>query len=189
MPHAPESLQKDLPELAPTPAWLRAPWPALLLICLAAIVIILSGFNPLGGADSAWTDLLLRLRSSMGMSPAPDRRIFLVALEDSDFSGASTTAAEYHLYAQIIRMLSDLRASVIALDVILVRGGPVEANEVQDAIRRSNQTVLAEALGEQEIMRSFPFSSPEFPGGLINIEADADGVHRRYKYGFATAQR
>src|SRR5258708_10204672 len=169
------------------PVWIREPWPILAAIGLVAIAFFVVG-NPLMRLERLWTDLLLRQRSQAHLAPKPDGRIFLVGLETKNLAGDSTVAAEYKTYAEIVNMLSDLRASVVALDFMMVRGRPEDAQEVLAAIRSSGRVVLAQARTPEMLARSFLFAPPgEFEEGRVNIAADSDGVHRRYAYGISEA--
>ncbi len=164
--------------------WIREPWPILAAVGLIAIAFFVFG-NPLARFERLYTDLLLRVRLAANLAPKPDGRIFLVGLESKDFVGASSTAAEYRTYAEIVNMLSDLRVAVVALDFMMARGGPDDAKEVLAAIRSSGRVVLAQAMTREMQVRSFLFAPPQFPEGRVNIAADSDGVHRRYSYGIA----
>src|SRR5258708_3200207 len=170
------------------PVWIREPWPILAVIGLVAIAFFAVG-DPLLRLERLWTDLLLRVRSQAHLAPKPDGRIFLVGLETKNLAGDSTVAAEYKTYAEIVNMLSDLRVSVVALDFMMVRGRPEDAQEVLAAIRSSGRVVLAQARTPEMLARSFLFAPPgEFEEGRVNIAADSDGVHRRYACGIAEAQ-
>jgi class 3 adenylate cyclase/CHASE2 domain-containing sensor protein len=169
------------------PVWIREPWPILAVIGLAAIAFFVAG-NPLVRLERLWTDLLLRVRSQAHLAPKPDSRIFLVGLETKNLGGDSTVAAEYKTYAEIVNMLSDLRVSVVALDFMMVRGRPEDAQEVMAAIRSSGRVVLAQARTPEMLAQSFLFAPREFEEGRVNISADSDGVHRRYAYGISEAQ-
>src|SRR6185295_2284741 len=149
---------------------------------LVALGFLVFG-NPLLRLERLFTDLLLRARSTAGLAPRPDDRIFLIGLESKDFVGASSTAAEYRMYAEIVSMLSDLRVSVVALDFMMARGGQEDAREIVGAIRSSGRVVLGQAMTPQMQVRSFLFAPKEFPDGRMNITGDSDGVHRRYSFG------
>ena len=67
------------------------------------------------------------------------------------------------------------------------RGSRESAQPILDAIERAKSrncsVVLAEFLsGPLELKRSFPFSERLRPAGLANVQADSDGVLRRYAF-------
>ena len=177
----PTELRAD-PQQDTIPVWIREPWPLLAAIGLVALGFLLFG-NPLLRLERLFTDQLLRIRSAAGLAPRPDDRIFLIGLESKDFVGASSTAAEYRMYAEIVTMLSELRVSVVALDFMMARGEHADAQEILAAIRSSGRVVLGQAMTPQMQVRSFLFAAKEFPDGRMNITADSDGVHRRYSFG------
>lgn len=167
----------------PVPHWLRGPWLVSTSIALLAIICLSLAASPLERFDRECADALLRLRFHWGFSPQPDENVFLIGLEKSDLEGLSTIEAEYRVYAEILQKASDLSAAVVAFDLIFARGGAAEAAPIMAAARSGRGAVFAEAdTGEREILRSFPFAPAEFPGGLVNISPDSDGVHRRYDY-------
>ncbi len=77
---------------------------------------------------------------------------------------------------------------MIVLDVIYARGTPDMAAPILAAVEKGSPVVFAEALrqpadgdGSARRLRSFPFRTWRAePAGLINIDVDADGVHRSY---------
>lgn len=170
------------------PVFLREPWPLALAIGIVAGVLIVLGASPFAGPDRLWGDYLLRKRLEFGLAPKPDERIFLIGLETTDLVGASSTAAEYNTYAEIVDIVSDLEVKVIAFDLMMARGTKDDAQQIIQSIRKSQNVVLAEAIERREILRSFLFAPPEFYSGLINIASDPDGVHRRYSFGVAAGR-
>ena len=170
---------------SPTPVWLREPWPVLLGIGVVAAILLIFDASPLTRFERLWTDFLLRLRFQMGAAGKPDSNIFLVGLEKNDLVGVSSVAAEYETYAEIIQIASDLKASVVTLDLVMARGDPVGAGPVIAAARRNGRVVLAEVIGGATPLRSFMFAPPEFPSGAIDVKDDPDGVFRHYHYGYS----
>src|SRR6202011_3596144 len=112
---------------SPTPVWLREPWPLLLGIAALAAALLLFDASPLTRFERLWTDFLLRLRFQTGATAKPDANVFLVGLENSDLVGTSSVAAEYGTYAEILLIASDLKVSVMALDLVMARGAANDA--------------------------------------------------------------
>jgi CHASE2 domain-containing sensor protein len=167
------------------PLWVRESWPISAGIALIACLLLGFGADPFRSLDRHWGDTLLRLRFQLGLEPKPDPRVFLVGVETNDLVGTSTAEAEYHTYADILDILTDLQVSAAGVDLIMMRGVEPDARRVRDSIRNNGHVVLAEMRSATMVARSFPFAGQEFPSGLISINSDADGVHRRYTYGVA----
>jgi adenylate cyclase len=166
------------------PVWLRSPWLPLLFVAGMAAILLLLQASPFAHLDQSWTDFLLRFRFRMQWAPKPDPRIFLIGMENADMMGTSSTAAEYRTYAEIIDMVSDLKASAIAFDLILARGTKADDEPIVTAARRSGRVVLADAVGSMRLP-VFLFAESAAPAGAINAEPDPDGVFRHYVYGYA----
>jgi adenylate cyclase len=167
-----------------TPVWLRSPWLLLAGIAALAAILLLLDASPFARFDQSWTDYLLRLRFRMAWAPKPDPRIFVIGMENPDMMGASTTAAEYRTYAEIIDMVSDLKASAIAFDLILARGDQADDAPIVKAARNSRRVILADAVGNMRLPASL-FADSGSPAGAINAEPDSDGVFRHYSYAYA----
>jgi adenylate cyclase len=172
--------------------WLRSPWPLLLAICvLAASWIVVAG-NPLEALEMRWFGQILRWRYEKNLAPPADPSIVHVDITQVDLRKAPTLELEYQNAANIIRQTTDLGAKVVAFDVVFGRGDQAMAAPILreiERVRGQNRTViLAEALmpspedGKEERIRSFPFGERMPPAGLINVQADRDGVLRRYDY-------
>lgn len=166
------------------PVWLRSPWLLLAGITGLAAVLLLLDASPFSGLDQLWTDSLLRFRFRMKWAPKPDPRIFVIGMENADMMGASSTAAEYRTYAEIIDMVSDLKASAIAFDLILARGDKADDAPIVKAARSSGRVILADAVGNMRLPASL-FAESGSPAGAINAEPDSDGVFRHYSYAYA----
>ena len=119
-----------------------------------------------------------------------DSRIVILGIDEADMADLHDLAAEYAAVAAAISQASDLGAAVIVLDTIYVRGTPEMAGPMLAAVKDGSPVVFAEALrgtpgstGETQRLRSFPFL-PEAarPFGLVNVNADADGVFRSYQH-------
>jgi len=143
--------------------------------------------SPLGYLDSCWLDLMLQWRYQTGLAPPVDSHIVQIDVGPEDLRPLSSLAAEYQNAAEIIREATVLGARAIALDVIFERGSSGDAQPILEAINAAatNNTavILAEALAPgspPRRERSFPFAARLLPAGLINVEADEDGVFRRY---------
>jgi adenylate cyclase len=172
--------------------WLRSPWPLLLAICGAAALWTFVAGNPFEGLEMRWFGQILRWRYERGMAPPADPSIVHVDVTQVDLRKTPTLELEYQSAANIIRQAFELGAKVIAFDVVFGRGNEAMAVPILKEIERGksqNKTViLAEALlpspedGKEERIRSFPFRERLLPAGLINVQADADGVLRRYDY-------
>ncbi len=159
----------------------------LLGIAAVAAVLLIFDASPLTRFERLWTDFLLRLRFQMGAAAKPDANVFLVGLENSDLVGASSVADEYSTYAEIIQMASDLKVSVVALDLVMARGNSNDAGPVIAAARKNGRVVLAEVIGGTTPLRSFMFPPAEFQSGAIDVKDDPDGVFRHYAYGFSSS--
>jgi class 3 adenylate cyclase/CHASE2 domain-containing sensor protein len=172
--------------------WLRSPWPLLLAICGTAAVWILVGGSPLEPLEMRWFGQILRWRYERGLAPPADPNIVHVDITRTDLEKLPTLELEYRNAANIIRQTTELGARVVAFDVVFARGDQALAEpilkEVERAKEESRTVLFAEALlpsienGKEERMRSFPFRERVLPAGLINVQADGDGVLRRYGY-------
>ncbi len=172
--------------------WLRSPWPILLVICGAAAVWTLVGGTPLEPLEMRWFDQVLRWRYERALAPPADPSIVHVDITRNDLEKLPTLELEYQNAANIIRQTAELGARVIAFDVVFGRGDQVMAEpilkEVEQAKSEGRTVLFAEALlpsaesGMDERIRSFPFRERVQPAGLINVQADGDGVLRRYEY-------
>jgi class 3 adenylate cyclase/CHASE2 domain-containing sensor protein len=172
--------------------WLRSPWPLLLAICgLAAIWVLVAG-SPIEPLEMRWFGQVLRWRYERGLAPAADPSIVHVDVTRQALEKLPTLELEYQNAANIIRQATELGARVIAFDVVFGRGDQAMAEPILKAVERArseNRSVIfAEALlpsadsGKEERIRSFPFRDRVMPAGLINVQADGDGVLRRYDY-------
>src|SRR5256714_3396555 len=172
--------------------WLRSPWPLLLGICTVAALWAFIAGDPFEGLEMRWFGQILRWLYGRGSTRPDDPSIVHVDITQADLRKTPTLESEYQNAANIIREASELGAKVIAFDVVFGRGDQAMADPILKEIERAktkNKTViLAEALlpspedGREERVRSFPFRDRLLPAGLINVQADADGVLRRYDY-------
>ena len=168
--------------------WWSKPWPLHLALCALAVAVILSFGNPLETQELQWFGQCLRWRFAAGLSPAVERSVVHLNIDQEDLKNLSSLESEYATAARVIREASALGASVIVFDIVFARANPQTAQPLLDAVADHKNVVLAEALnaapGEAEPsvhIRSFPFKDPApAPGGLINLSADADGVIRHY---------
>lgn len=172
--------------------WLRSPWPLLLAICgLAAGWILVAG-SPVEPLEMRWFGQVLRWRYERGLAPPADPSIVHVDVTRQALEKLPTLELEYQNAATIIRQATELGARVVAFDVVFGRGDQAMAEPILKEVERArgeNRTVIfAEALlpsaesGKEERTRSFPFRDRVMPAGLINVQADGDGVLRRYEY-------
>ena len=172
--------------------WLRSPWPLLLAICLVAAGWIMIAGNPLEALEMRWFGQILRWRYEKNLAPPADPSIVHIDITQVDLRKVPTLELEYQNAANIIRQTTDLGAKVVAFDVVFGRGDQAMAAPILQEIERvrgqSRKVLLAEALlpspedGKEERIRSFPFRERVLPAGLINVQADRDGVLRRYDY-------
>jgi adenylate cyclase len=172
--------------------WLRSPWPLLLGICGLAAIWILAAGSPLEPLEMRWFGQVLRWRYAKGLAPPADPSIVHVDVTRQALEKLPTLEMEYQNAAAIIRQATELGARVVAFDVVFGRGDPAMADPILKAVERArsdNRSVIfAEALlpsadnGKEERIRSFPFRDRVKPTGLINVQADNDGVLRRYDY-------
>jgi class 3 adenylate cyclase/CHASE2 domain-containing sensor protein len=172
--------------------WLRSPWPLLLAICgLAAIWIMVAG-SPVDSLEMRWFGQVLRWRYERDLAPPADPSIVHVDVTRQALEKLPTLELEYQNAATIIREAIELGARVVAFDVVFGRGDQVNAEpilkEIERARSENHSVIFAEALlpstenGKEERIRSFPFRDRVLPAGLINVQADGDGVLRRYEY-------
>ncbi|MCA1658449.1 MAG: adenylate/guanylate cyclase domain-containing protein, partial [Verrucomicrobiaceae bacterium] len=171
----------------------------LLAICLAAAGWIMVAGNPLETLEMRWFGQVLRWRYEKNLAPPADPSIVHVVITQVDLRKVPTLELEYQNAANIIRQTTELGAKVVAFDVVFGRGDQTMAAPIMreiERVRGQNRTViLAEALlpspddGKEERIRSFPFRERVLPAGLINVEADRDGVLRRYDYVHRTGSK
>lgn len=172
--------------------WLRSPWPLYLAFSLVAALWILVAGTPIETLEMRWFDQILRWRDEHGLAPPGLASIVNVDITRTDLERFPTLELEYQNAANIIRKTTELGARVVAFDVVFARGNQTMAEPILkevDRAREASRTVLfAEALlpsledGKEERIRSFPFRERVLPAGLINLQADGDGVFRRYEY-------
>ena len=169
--------------------WLAAPWPLGLALCAFALGWVLAFGDPLEGPEMRWLDRALRWRTAAGVAPASDPHVVHLDVNREDLEAMPTLESEYEIAARIIREASRRGAKVIVFDVIFARGTSAMAQGILDAIAEAKKqncaVVLAEAAlppihGQPQRARSFPFRERYAPAGLINVQADGDGVFRRY---------
>jgi class 3 adenylate cyclase/CHASE2 domain-containing sensor protein len=170
---------------------LRSPWPLLLVICGAVALWILVAGNPLEGLEMRWFGQVLRWRYDRGQAPPADPSIVHLDITQVDLRKVPTLEEEYQNAANIIRQAFELGAKVVAFDVVFGRGNEAMAEPILKEVERNRgqnrAIVFAEALlpssdAGEERARSFPFRERVLPAGLINVQADNDGVLRRYDY-------
>lgn len=148
--------------------------------------------SPLEPLEMRWFGQVLRWRYERGLSPPADPSIVHVDITRTDLETLPTLELEYRNAANIIRKTTELGARVVAFDVVFGRGDQpmVEPilKEIERARGKGRSVLFAEALlpspesGTEERIRSFPFRERVLPAGLINVQADGDGVLRRYQY-------
>ncbi|HEV2841125.1 MAG TPA: adenylate/guanylate cyclase domain-containing protein [Chthoniobacterales bacterium] len=181
-----------LPSPVGEQVWLRSPWPLFFAICgLAAVWTLVAG-SPLEPLEMRWFGQVLQWRYARGVAPPADPSIVHLDITRTDLEKLPTLELEYRNAATIIRQAAELGARVIAFDVVFGRGDQAMAEPILQEVERARgegRTVLfAEALlpsaesGREERIRSFPFRERVLPAGLINVQADGDGVLRRYEY-------
>jgi len=176
--------------------WLASPWPASLTICAVAVVWIMVFGDPLEGFEMRWLGETLRWRNAAGVTQPVDANIVHLDISQSDLDAMPSLESEYEKAAAIIGQAASLGAKVVVFDVIFARGTPGMAQPILTAAAAAaahNCTVvLAEAMlptpgGGVDRARSFPFRERYQPAGLINIQADDDGVSRHYAFVRQTA--
>ncbi|MDP9003554.1 MAG: adenylate/guanylate cyclase domain-containing protein, partial [Verrucomicrobiota bacterium] len=142
--------------------------------------------------EMRWFGQVLRWRYERGLAPAADPSIVHVDVTRQALEKLPTLELEYQNAATIVRQATELGARVIAFDVVFGRGDQAMAEpilkEVERARNENRSVIFAEALlpsadsGKEERIRSFPFRDRVRPAGLINVQADGDGVLRQYDY-------
>ena len=138
-----------------------------------------------------WFGQVLRWRYDRAQAPPADPSIVHVDITQVDLRKVPTLEQEYQNAANIIRQAFELGAKVVAFDVVFGRGNEAMADPILKQVERNKgqnrAIVFAEALlpssdAGEERARSFPFRERVLPAGLINVQADNDGVLRRYDY-------
>jgi class 3 adenylate cyclase/CHASE2 domain-containing sensor protein len=172
--------------------WLRSPWPLLLAICGLVAGWVLVARSPVEPLEMRWFGEVLRWRYEHGLAPPADPSIVHVDVTREALEKLPTLELEYQNAATIIRQATELGARVVAFDVVFGRGDQAMADPILKAVERakadSRSVIFAEALlpsadnGKEERIRSFPFRDRVTPAGLINVQADSDGVLRHYDY-------
>jgi CHASE2 domain-containing sensor protein len=144
--------------------------------------------HPVETLERRWFDQTLRWRAALGWTPPADPRIVIVGLDDTDLAALPSLEEEYCAAARLIRQVFELGAAAIVFDVIYMRGTATMAEPIREAIAKGAPVVLAEAMRQApgsekapERLRSFPFLPARVtPAGIVNIDVDADGIHRAY---------
>ena len=165
----------------------RSQWALTLTLCLSGALLLLFRGDPFEIHEIRWLDSVLRWRADIGLARQPDPHIVHLDLGIDDLDKLPDLAQEYQNAADIITEASDLGVSVIVFDIVFGRGSRDSAQPILDAIERAKSrncsVVLAEFLsGPLELKRSFPFGERLRPSGLANVQADSDGVLRRYAF-------
>jgi len=168
--------------------WWAKSWPLHVGLCAFAAAIVLVLGNPLETQELQWFGQCLRWRFAAGWAPPVERSIVHLNIDQEDLKNLSSLDSEYTTAARIIREASALGAKAIAFDIVFARANPEIARPLLDAIAENKNAIFAELLdarpGQLEpsvLVRSFPFEDPPpAPSGLINLEADSDGVIRHY---------
>ena len=146
--------------------------------------------NPLESWERRSLDQTFRWRLALNQAPAVDPRIVYLDITDQDATKLHSVNEEYSAIAQLVDEASALGASVIVFDTVFQRAKEADALVLYQAMAKSRKVVLAEVWEEEtagppgagQRGRTFPFRDRLLPAGLINVEPDADGVHRRYAY-------
>ncbi len=175
--------------------WFYTPWPLHLALALLAVGWTGLAGTPFERQEARWFDQCLRWRLAWGLTRPVDPRIIHLDITAQDLLALPTLEAEYQHAARMIQDATVLGADLLVLDVIYQRGSPELAQPMLDAIGRSRGVVMAEGLSSapgspprETRVRSFPFlPQPIASQGIINIDADGDGVYRRYSLLHATA--
>ena len=162
-------------------------WLLALVLCLIGGLWLLVGGNPLEIYEFRFLDSMLRWRAEVGLVHPPDSHIVHLDLDADYLDKLPDLPQEYQDAADIVTQASELGASVIVFDIVFGRGSRESAQPILDAIEdaksRNCSVVLAEFLhGPLELKRSFPFNERLRPSGLANVQADSDGVLRRYAF-------
>ena len=167
--------------------WLASPWPLMLTFVAAAMAWVLAFGNPLEISERRWLDSALRIRYAFGWAPAGDPAIVVCSIDDEDFAKFDTLEREYAAAEQLIDDAFALGGSVVGLDVIYSRGTSDRAERIAAMAEESIGLCLRRPSsrepggGGRVRLRSFSHRPiKQAIGGLINIEADRDGVYRSY---------
>ena len=162
-------------------------WLLALVLCLSGGLWLLVRGNPLEIYEFRFLDRMLRWRAEVGLVHPPDSHIVHLDLDADYLDKLPDLPQEYQDVADIVTEASELGASVIVFDIVFGRGSRESAQPILDAIERAKSrncsVILAEFLhGPLELKRSFPFNERVRPSGLANVQADPDGVLRRYAF-------
>ena len=149
--------------------------PIACLIC----VLVAAFDQPWGPWDQALFDANLRLRRHS--LPPVSSRIAILGLTTDDLTGWSSTRQEYQAVAQAIADLRDQGASVIVIDLLLLRGETSDFEPFWKQVWKRDDVVLARSL---EQASRLPGVAPASDSGLAMLKRDRDGLIRRYDLAF-----
>jgi len=119
----------------------------------------------------------INLRARRDSLPFVSSRIAVLGLTSQDLMGWSSTRQEYQAVAQAISDLRDQGASVIVVDLLLVRGETADFEPFWQQVWKRDDVVLARSF---EQFSRLPGVAPVADSGLAVLKRDRDGLIRRY---------
>ena len=132
-------------------------------------------------------DAAFHLRHALGFAEPLAEEIAIVGVEPGD---VAELAEEFTATAEALRLIADLGASVIAIDVVYLKASQRDQREIADAINeiRSSgvQIVLPTMIDQQDglpVLRRGLSLAGAVPGpyGLVNAEIHLDQLWRTYR--------
>jgi len=171
----------------------RSILPILIISVLVFFIVLLIRIIPaIRTMEFKTIDWRFQFRGPISVKDQP---IVLVTIDDQSFESLPDRWPwPRYYYARVIENLTRAGAKVIGLDIILDvedKHGKISDQQLADAIRQSGKVVLAGKLEERTSLgqiQSYQFPVMPIPvllkadsiWGITAIQADPDGVYRRY---------
>lgn len=145
------------------------------IACLLSVLLASLG-KPWSPWDQALFDANLRLRRQSLAPVSP--RIACLGLTTADLKQWPSTSQEYAGVARAISLLREQGASVIVVDLLLLRGEDSDFKPFWQQVWQRTDVVLARS--PDEITR-LPGDLPASDWGMAVVTRDRDGLIRRYE--------
>ncbi len=167
----------------------RIPWRAPVFI-IGGMLLLRIFFGVLCEQfELSWFDHGLKVRNKLGLAKPLDSRIQFFELNMSDtIAEKYAQNGEYATTAETLKMISDLGAKVIALDIHYSYGKEEDQQLLAKAIRELNKSgntrIISPLIIDGELLKySLPRASgSNLPVGVINMDVDPDNGWRRYSF-------